>query len=38
MAQDLVFWVATASVWMGIGVVFVVFVALKQLTADDDPD
>jgi hypothetical protein len=38
MAQDLIFWVATASVCMGMGVLFVVFVALKQLTADDDPD
>jgi hypothetical protein len=38
MAQDLTFWVATASVAMGIGVLFVVFVALKQLVADDDPD
>jgi hypothetical protein len=38
MAQDLIFWVATASVCMGMGVVFVALVALKQLTADDDPD
>jgi hypothetical protein len=28
----------TASVGMGMGVLFVVFVALKQLVADDDPD
>jgi hypothetical protein len=38
MAQDLIFWVSTASVCMGIGVIFVVVVALKQLTADDDPN
>jgi hypothetical protein len=38
MAQDLIFWVATASVCMGIGVLFVVLLALKQLIADDDPD
>jgi hypothetical protein len=38
MAQDLIFWVATASVCMGMGVLFVVFVAMKQLVADDDPD
>jgi hypothetical protein len=29
VAQDLIFWVATASVCMGMGVLFVVFVALK---------
>jgi hypothetical protein len=38
MAQDLTFWVATASVGMGMGVLFVLFVALKQLAANDDPD
>jgi hypothetical protein len=38
MAQGLIFWVATASVGMGMGVLFVVVVALKQLAADDDPD
>jgi hypothetical protein len=38
MAHDLIFWVATASLCMGMGVLFVVFVALKQLTANDDPD
>jgi hypothetical protein len=37
MAQDLIFLVATASVCMGMGVLFVVLVALKQLNADDDP-
>jgi hypothetical protein len=38
MAQGLIFWAATASVGMGLGVLFVVLVALKQLTADVDPD
>jgi hypothetical protein len=38
VAQDLIFWVATAFVCMGMGVLFVVFVALKQLTEDDVPD
>jgi hypothetical protein len=37
MAQNLTFWVATASVGMGMGVLFVVLV-LQQLIADDDPD
>jgi hypothetical protein len=37
MAQDFTFWVATASVGMGMGVLFVVLV-LQQRTADDDPD
>jgi hypothetical protein len=38
MAQDLIFWVSTASVCMGMGVLFAISVALKQLAADDDPD
>jgi hypothetical protein len=37
MAQDLTFWVATASVGMGMGVLFIVLV-LQQRIADDDPD
>ena len=37
MAQDLIFWGATASVCM-VGVLFVALVALKQLIAYDDPD
>jgi hypothetical protein len=38
MAQNLTFWIATASVGMGMGVLFVVLVALQQLIADDDRD
>jgi hypothetical protein len=38
MAQDLIFWAATASVCMGMGVLFVALVTLKQMSADDDPD
>jgi hypothetical protein len=38
MAKDLIFWVSTASVCMGMGVLFAISVALKQLAADDDPD
>jgi hypothetical protein len=38
MAQDLIFWVATASACMVMGVFFVALIALKQLVADDDPD
>lgn len=38
MARDLTFWVTAASVGMGMGVLFVLFMALKQLVADDDPD
>jgi hypothetical protein len=37
MAQDLIFWVATASVCMAM-VFFAVLVAMKELIADDDPD
>ena len=38
MAQDLIFWIATASVSTGMGVLFVVLVSMKQLIADDDSD
>jgi hypothetical protein len=38
MVQDLIFWVATASVSIGMGVLFVVLVATKQLIADDESD
>jgi hypothetical protein len=38
MAQDLIFWIATASACMVMGVFFVALIALKQLVADDDPD
>jgi hypothetical protein len=38
MAQNLTFWVTTASVGVGTGILFLLFVVLKQLVADDDPD
>ena len=37
MAQTLIFWVATASVCMGMGALFAVLVT-KQQIADDDTD